>query len=1114
MDDTEVPGYEGTPDVTPEREGENETGSQVEPTWRLEIAVSEGTFVIDWSNHVGKNEDEEAQLRSTEEEIPGRSSEKTKANRMAKLMGRTMLAHTDYGYVSDDGFIDDSDLPDLSTEPYNENFGEYFIQTRDEILTDDGKRGKHDEDDGSVSSRKRKVECSKGEKKEYKKKKKEEKKEKKGEEKEKKKQKKCEKKEEKREKKMQKKADKVYSHVGEKVEKKERKDIDKAEKRDILKRMREEQGLDEKEAKNRWKELCSLSARDPDISKLMEKLRGEVVKVRVDKHKFPASCERLFHQICIESRKKYGILTKPIMDELTTIFKVYKPGSLKAKFQDMQRCPAKIEQLGRQCTEKRREIADFIARFPTLKPEIFYTNSMMTRSEEERREANVLESLVLEYFELKTSENKQKQLRHSCFPEEFPLFIPLTLLQIHAVASQELAILWGPDIALRCPKLREMHKIGKQKFLEEVGSTSRRTLTRHKMAQKRQDKKVAKEMEKASAGRRKRMDKEGVTKSIAALTIDESSRGNCPLLSTPQLVMRSITIVGSSVIKHFSTLCSEEESSSTATSIEGPLNFASKGQNSSDWPAEVPMAKELFFRKITKNTEKGTKGEKFYSLSTSQKAKELPDRELNPGPKRSAYLTGLYTHHYTIEECLWGIQTVSPVMFTLIDEQRSLVSDASCIITDMQSSISASRCDVHGPLNLSRMAARIRSWWHNDKDVAARRSTRASSTEETSAPSLLPITQDTKLKRHSYDLTHHLAGAEQHAIQNLVECIESKNHQGTFIFFQLLESKSIVLPSPTTASQFQEETTMFVPFSGSCLIQYDRWRQSCMDCEKCPICIKRKSRMSRFGAAGNLLGIWPNNKNKGYNGPIIQSSIFHLATERNCHKTLSFLLERLDKKSSVLANYPLDILMMKDYKGMTCPMLAVEDPDWSEHSPFTFALQEEKIGMCDVMMRSRPEECLQTGPQGESPLHLLIRKDAPESSLIRLLTYPQFLEKRHGGNLHGASPLHYACLWGDPSLLPLLLYHGADIEARDFKGRTPFLWVLLMGSGVLKHDELMTGLDAENGKNQVVTSSSPPYMKASYLAARGAKRDVRDDYGKDARDYVGSTVLSYVYDES
>ncbi|PRP89151.1 hypothetical protein PROFUN_01871 [Planoprotostelium fungivorum] len=44
-------------------------------------------------------------------------------------------------------------------------------------------------------------------------------------------------------------------------------------------------------------------------------------------------------------------------------------------------------------------------------------------------------------------------------------------------------------------------------------------------------------------------------------------------------------------------------------------------------------------RKITKNTEKG-----------EVLAKELPDRELNPGPKRSAYLTGLYTHHYTIEE--------------------------------------------------------------------------------------------------------------------------------------------------------------------------------------------------------------------------------------------------------------------------------------------------------------------------------------------------------------------------------------------------------------------------------------------------------------------------------
>lgn len=94
---------------------------------------------------------------------------------------------------------------------------------------------------------------------------------------------------------------------------------------------------------------------------------------------------------------------------------------------------------------------------------------------------------------------------------------------IMRLTHAQLAVLWGPDIALRCPKLREMHKIGKQKFLEEVGSDKKGTLTRHKLAKKRQDKKVAKQMEKVSDGRRKRMEKEGVAKSISALTIHENS---------------------------------------------------------------------------------------------------------------------------------------------------------------------------------------------------------------------------------------------------------------------------------------------------------------------------------------------------------------------------------------------------------------------------------------------------------------------------------------------------------------------------------------------------------------------------------------------------------------
>lgn len=42
----------------------------------------------------------------------------------------------------------------------------------------------------------------------------------------------------------------------------------------------------------------------------------------------------------------------------------------------MQRCPAKIKELEKQCTEKQREIAHFIERYPTLRPEIFYTNLM------------------------------------------------------------------------------------------------------------------------------------------------------------------------------------------------------------------------------------------------------------------------------------------------------------------------------------------------------------------------------------------------------------------------------------------------------------------------------------------------------------------------------------------------------------------------------------------------------------------------------------------------------------------------------------------------------------------------------------------------------------------
>ncbi|PRP86384.1 hypothetical protein PROFUN_05525 [Planoprotostelium fungivorum] len=482
--------------VEPSSQSQLPTSDTNDATWRIEIPITnEGPLIVDWERAIqGESEAEdgiepenafdeviESNETNTEESLNDSEEEDGDAsdiaiqilrkgrNRMADLIERTMrnAATREYkahGDSDDEKFIDDSDLVDESQPHFDENYGEFFVHERDE----NDQRGKSavkrrpakmtepsDTDfEKTPVVKKRKIEKKEEKKVKSEKKDAKEKKEKNGT----KEKKEAKEKKEEKQKKKEEKQQKEEKQKKEKEEKEEDEDEDQGEKKKILKRIQQKEGVDEKEARKRLKDMCKESAKDTEIRKLLDALRT-VFTTGENSGKFP---DRAFYQVCMHSTQKFGLLTKPILEELVSVFKnQYKLNSLRSKYTKFHRCDRLIEEMKKKMDEKKKEIAKLNSDHP-INPR---TMAHVVVVSEVR---NKLETLVTEYFDLVIAHYKQVHLKHSICPEEGQPFANRTPTHLLTLAAQQLSDVWSVTDQSMINALVEVYKTGKNKAKQET----------------------------------------------------------------------------------------------------------------------------------------------------------------------------------------------------------------------------------------------------------------------------------------------------------------------------------------------------------------------------------------------------------------------------------------------------------------------------------------------------------------------------------------------------------------------------------------------------------------------------------------------------------------------
>ncbi len=107
---------------------------------------------------------------------------------------------------------------------------------------------------------------------------------------------------------------------------------------------------------------------------------------------------------------------------------------------------------------------------------------------------------------------------------------------------------------------------------------------------------------------------------------------------------------------------------------------------------------------------------------------------------------------------------------------------------------------------------------------------------------------------------------------------------------------------------------------------------------------------------------------------------------------------------------------------------------------------------------------------GETPLHMAVRMG--ESGAVRRLLDggPNGGADVNASTKNGMTPLHHAALKAKPSMVELLVAHGAQVDSRDSAGRSPADWAALKGRGEIV--DLLAGYGAEDPK----TAPIAPYQ--------------------------------------
>lgn len=113
----------------------------------------------------------------------------------------------------------------------------------------------------------------------------------------------------------------------------------------------------------------------------------------------------------------------------------------------------------------------------------------------------------------------------------------------------------------------------------------------------------------------------------------------------------------------------------------------------------------------------------------------------------------------------------------------------------------------------------------------------------------------------------------------------------------------------------------------------------------------------------------------------------------------------------------------------------------TERTPLMASLQEHKTGLARLLIDMGADLDLKNNNGGSALLYAMRYDHEP----IALLLLKKGADPKHAEKETGVSPLHMAAALGFTDCLKLILAKGADIEARDYMGRTPLAYSLMNG---------------------------------------------------------------------
>jgi ankyrin repeat protein len=139
-------------------------------------------------------------------------------------------------------------------------------------------------------------------------------------------------------------------------------------------------------------------------------------------------------------------------------------------------------------------------------------------------------------------------------------------------------------------------------------------------------------------------------------------------------------------------------------------------------------------------------------------------------------------------------------------------------------------------------------------------------------------------------------------------------------------------------------------------------------------------------------------------------------------------------------------------------------------------------------------------------IHHALRSNAPEPTIIKLVT-KECANVNQSDPLHSnKTPLHLAALWSNANVVKILLQAGGDISARDSHGHTPLHDAAIQGdSGVIVEILKAEGVD-KNALDRVgQTALHLAALKAIVVAVHllmeaGVGRSIRNTIGLTAQE--------------